>query len=147
MTDNLPLDELVRALVRKLPAPGATFHAEQRVVWLKMMAMAFDVAYGVTDELPAFLPATREPGAMAEVATSRQPHASAPNPAPTKALPRFLIDTDGIARLDSGERIMPSDIIGPIYDLRGELGDLGSITWADGSRGVLGHTLDISTSV
>jgi hypothetical protein len=38
-------------------------------------------------------------------------------------------------------------VVGPIYDLRGELGDLGGILWADGSRGVAGLHLEISTSV
>lgn len=140
--DNL--DELVAAVVRKLPAPGAPFPAESREAWLRMMAMAFDVSYGPADKALTFPFTVAAPAAAA----IDPPKADQPKPAaPAKAMPRFLIDTDGIARLNTGERIMPSDIIGPIYDLRGELGDLGSITWADGSHGVLGHTLDIATSV
>jgi hypothetical protein len=142
------LDELVAAVVRKLPAPGKPFPAEARAAWLRMAAMAFDVSYGAADELPAFLPpsalpAAKEPAAMGDVVAFRPAQAS---PKATKVLPRFLIDTDGIAKLNSGQRILPGDVVGPIYDLRGELGDLSSIVWADGTRGVAGLHLEISTS-
>jgi hypothetical protein len=143
------LDELLAALVRKLPETGKPFPGEARDAWLKMAAMAFEVAYGPTDQVLTFPPRSSGPhseqpaiGKPADVALEPA------KPAPAKPpLPRFLIDTDGTARLNSGERILPSEIIGPIYDLRGELGDLGSILWADGSRGVLGLHLDISTAV
>lgn len=131
MTDDLRLDELVRAVVRKLPAPGAPFPAEARDAWLKMMAMAFDVSYGATTELPAFLPASREPGAIGEVATSRQPQASPSGPR------RFYVSADGRALKDPGAKpITVNDV--PVDDIIHDerpLGqrDLSAITWADGN--------------
>ena len=40
-------DPLVDALVLKLPPKGATWPAAERATWLKMIEMAFDLAYGV----------------------------------------------------------------------------------------------------
>lgn len=148
------LDELVAAVVRKLPAPGAGFPAENREAWLKMMAMAFDVAYGPADNVIPFprrqdiaggLPYNEEFSLGKPVATLL---VEAPKPAQAaKPLPRFIIDVDGVAKLGTGEPIVPADVMGEIYDLRGEMGDLSSIVWADGSRGVRGLHLNISTAV
>jgi hypothetical protein len=102
-----------------------------------MMAMAFDVAYGAVGEIQyggPVAPPTREPGAMGEVAMSR----------PQASPPEFRINCLGYALGPAGDRIMPKDVVGRLYDERGETGDLGAIIWADGSTGVLGLTLDIS---
>lgn len=45
------LDPLVAALVKKLPKVGDPWTAKERVAWLKMAVMAFQVAYGVTEEV------------------------------------------------------------------------------------------------
>jgi hypothetical protein len=39
-------DPLIAALIQKLPNSNSTFDADQRVAWLQLMAMAFQVAYG-----------------------------------------------------------------------------------------------------
>lgn len=44
--DDSNLDPVIRALVQKLPPPGAPWTADDQVVWLRMMAMAFTMAYG-----------------------------------------------------------------------------------------------------
>jgi hypothetical protein len=40
------LDPVVRALVQKIPPPGAPWGVDEQVMWLRMMAMAFSMAYG-----------------------------------------------------------------------------------------------------
>jgi hypothetical protein len=141
-------DPLLAALIDKLPPTGTAWPAEARAAWLQMMWMAFGVVYGAPGdtpvELPAFLSFWSSPTAQAP---PRHDEPAAPRtPAPPG--PRYLIDGEGFARLNTGERIMPSDVGSSIvYDARGELGDLGAIVWADGSRGVAGLRLEISTSL
>lgn len=45
-------DRLLAALIEKLPAPGCEWDRSQRVAWLHMMAMAFDVVYGRCAPVP-----------------------------------------------------------------------------------------------
>ena len=40
-----PDDPLIQALIQKLPLAGP-WTADERVTWLKMSAMAFDITYG-----------------------------------------------------------------------------------------------------
>lgn len=133
-------DALIAALIDKLPAIGKPFPAEQRAAWLKMMAMAFDVAYGAGDELPDFLGTFggKAGGGMRDAASA----APAP-PKPQPPGPRFIIDRQGYARNGDGEPVLPGDVTDIIVDQRGETGDLGAIVWADGSMGVAGVQLDI----
>ena len=42
---------MIDALIEQLPAPGEPFPAEDRVVWLKMMAVALQVEYGKDDPI------------------------------------------------------------------------------------------------
>jgi hypothetical protein len=44
-------DPLLDALVAKLPKSGGTFNATERVTWLQMVAMAFQLAYGSDTEI------------------------------------------------------------------------------------------------
>jgi hypothetical protein len=127
---NFTIDPLLAEIVAKLPSPDSTWPAESRSAWLRMMAMAFDVAYGPVGEsaIPRESMIARGPDVMI----------GAP------ILQRYIIDRSGFARDPHGDRIMPRDVIGRLYDERGEDGDLGAIIWADESRGVLGLTLDIS---
>jgi len=39
-------DRLLAALIAKLPPPAAPWVREERIAWLRMMAMAFDAVYG-----------------------------------------------------------------------------------------------------
>jgi len=40
-----PDDPLIQALIQELP-PAGPWAADERVTWLKMIAMAFDITYG-----------------------------------------------------------------------------------------------------
>jgi hypothetical protein len=39
-------DPLIAALIQKLPDTGTDWSADDRVMWLQMIAMAFQMAYG-----------------------------------------------------------------------------------------------------
>lgn len=45
-----PTDPLIQALIEKLPAQGP-WSADERINWLKMLVMGFQVAYGADDEI------------------------------------------------------------------------------------------------
>jgi hypothetical protein len=45
-----PTDFLIRALIQKLPRKGP-WSASERVTWLKMLAMAFQMSYGSEPEI------------------------------------------------------------------------------------------------
>jgi hypothetical protein len=45
-----PSDTLIQALVEKLPAQGP-WSVDDRINWLKMLVMGFQVAYGADDEI------------------------------------------------------------------------------------------------
>jgi hypothetical protein len=50
--DLPPLDGLILALVKKLPPAGTTeWKAQDRVMWLQMAAMAFQMAYGSVEPI------------------------------------------------------------------------------------------------
>ena len=112
-------DPLLSALISKLPAGGADWPVEQRKAWLALMEMAFNTVYGVQ-------------------ATSA--HVAPPKPA---VVHTFMIDEEGYVRGRGGKRLNPSDISGPIYDMRGEEGDTRSIIWADESTGLNGADITI----
>ena len=138
-------DPLLAALIAKLPPAGSLWSTKRRVAWLNMVWMALDVAYendaGETLELPAFL----APAAPAAAPQSEGPAMTQPGkPVPTSgALRDFVIDREGYARRGNGERVMPGHVNDIMFDLRGEA-DLGSIIWADDSRGVRGLQIDVS---
>lgn len=133
---------LVQAVFDTLPARDKSFPGEQRTAWLKMMATAFDVAYGVGGEDLSWVKFTTLVG------TKALPGLADVKPEPPKPLakpgPQFIIDEQGFARSQDGAQVNPGDVADVIYDKRGEQGDLGAIIWADGSRGVKGHHLEIA---
>jgi len=45
-----PEDALIQALMQKLP-PSGPWSADERVNWLKLLTMAFQIAYGPSDEI------------------------------------------------------------------------------------------------
>lgn len=47
---NGPSDPLIAALIQKLPTKGP-WSADERVMWLQMVAMAFQMAYGQTEPI------------------------------------------------------------------------------------------------
>ena len=144
---------LVAAVLKEVPAAGST--RAQRLSWLRMIAMAMDNAYGADGaplDIPDFLgaPAQEQPAGQG----APFPPVASPAPIPPPRLvrvvepPRFFIDRDGVARrAPSNEPINPEQVgDDPLFDDRGEMGDLGSILWADGRRGVLGLRLNISAT-
>jgi hypothetical protein len=44
-------DPLIAALIQKLPKPGGEWSTDDRVTWLQMIAMAFQMAYGATEPI------------------------------------------------------------------------------------------------
>lgn len=126
-------DPLIAALIAKLPAPGQEFPSDRQKAWLQLMAMALATSYGGE-----------------AVSLEAQPPA-APPPQPQKfSKPQpvypFIIDKEGYAR--NGKtmtRVMPSDIgAQTVTDLRGEMGDMRGIIWADNSTGVNGADLTVT---
>jgi hypothetical protein len=45
-----PQDTLIQALIEKLP-PAGPWSADERVNWLKLLTMAFQIAYGPVEEI------------------------------------------------------------------------------------------------
>lgn len=46
-----PDDPLIAALIQKLPAAGTDWSTDERVAWLQLMIMGFQVAYGPKDQI------------------------------------------------------------------------------------------------
>lgn len=136
-------NSVVNALIEELPAPGTEWPAAQREAWLDLMRTAFTLAYG---EAPGSAPAAaRKPARSAPAKAAKAKPAKA-KPAKVHVDPGFHIDLEGYARDHKGSRILPDDLNGPIYDMRGEAGDLGAIRWADETTGIKGLQLDITVS-
>lgn len=141
---------MVAAVLKEVPGPDSS--RAQRLSWLRMIALAMDTAYGASEgpiELPHFL----TPGgdnALPAAATATAAPMAPQKPQLVRLVepPRFFIDHAGHARhAPSMEAINPEQIGDePLFDDRGEFGDLGSILWADGRRGVLGLRLNISAT-
>lgn len=135
------LDPLLAALIGKLPGQGDPFSGEARAAWLKMMAMAFDVAYGVSEDMPAFLPSVvvrSTPAASPTVIKARQSGHD------------FYVDADGSAVNADGIPVLAGDIPADtiVFDRRpvpvGVFRDVDGILWADGTRGTAGMAAGIS---
>jgi|GEM_PF-1939976 len=148
-------DPMLAALINKLPATGEPWPLAQRVEWLNMIAMSFNMVFGQAEPIhigTTRVNYTRDAVMMAREASdlvskivldTARPVVAKPNP------PRFFIDKQGYARKDPGGiRIMPGNIDAGevLFDDRGEHGDLATITWSDDSQGVLGLQLDISAT-
>lgn len=131
-------DPVIGALIAKIPADGASFTRAQRVNWLRMVAMAFDGAFGV--EMPIAIDAapvvthSQEPIEMPNVLLPAAP----PQPISAPADPdeiRYYVDKAGLARMEpGGKRIRPMDIPAgaELEDERDGDDSLDTIKWADG---------------
>ncbi|MGY3393446.1 hypothetical protein ACVWW6_006037 [Bradyrhizobium sp. USDA 3311] len=158
------VNPLLAAVLKEIPTADSS--RAQRIAWLRLVAMTMDTVYGAPEgalELPDFLGAPRsEPAAAAApvAIVAAPPPPARPQVVRSVEPPRFFIDHAGFARrnFDTGSDgrieilaeavpISSSEVGGDtLYDDRGEHGDLGSIVWADGSRGVLGKRLNISAT-
>lgn len=126
--------QLVAALIGSLPAIGASFPAEQRADWLKMMAMTFNLAYGPAEDIPDFLGATHSKAAALQ---GDDPPATKPKKIVGNEPPRYYIAKDGRALQDPGAKPLTVNDIPrdeTLWDER-PLGmkDLDTIIWADGT--------------
>ncbi len=118
-------DNLLAALIAKLPAKSEPWRRDERIAWLRMMAMAFDVVYGGCGGV-AVTPAAPDDGA-AIPADIEDKSASAP-------VRRYYVDRDGFAMGD-GRPIAMDELPTPavLWDERAgiESGDVGAILWRD----------------
>lgn len=127
---------IVNALIETLPPQNTVWPAAARAAWLKMMGDAFTMAYPLAD------------GEEPKAKRGRPPTTkSGELRMPIRAFvePPFYIDTQGYARRSGGNRVFASEVAGVLVDLRGEMGDLGEVVWADDTRGIpKGVHLDIT---
>lgn len=126
-------DRLLAALIAKLPAAGL-WDSRERIAWLRMMATAFDVAYGAG--APIRITPMSAPDGNAAPGCAALPESSLPAGAGAIALPprRFYVDRDGFAMAD-GKPIAAKDLPenATLWDERVglECGDLTTILWRD----------------
>jgi hypothetical protein len=143
---------LIAALYAELgdEEPGS-FTVEKRLAWLRMMAMAFDRAYGI--EAPIEVAIAGVPRVMMADAQRVEVPAAAPLTLPQFLPPsndgvyaaarlgkprvadqRYLVDLDGVAFGPRGQ-IDPADIPSGEYlwDFRAGEPDLAAVTWASGA--------------
>lgn len=121
-------DPLIAALIAKLPQGGTDWPVDQQTAWLNLMAMAFGAVYG----------------GDAATKMGSKPVAQVPRkPAAAVAFP-FFIDRDGFVRNALNQRVLPKDVDGPIFDMRGQDADVRTIIWKDESTGINGRDLVIS---
>jgi hypothetical protein len=123
-------DRLLVALIAKLPIEIAPWPRADRIAWLRMMAMAFDVVYGPCGGV-RIVPA--------EARNGKADQTVAPPHAPTEAMApgtpqRFYVDRDGFAMGD-GRPIAVEDLPAgaTLWDERTgvECGDVTAILWRD----------------
>jgi len=134
-------DRLLAALIARLPTGTEPWPRAERIAWLRMMALAFDVIHGPCGGV-RIVPA--EAGESISAGQSDHP-ATAPHPAPAAAAPlampqRFYVDRDGfaMAAFDSGSGGRPiamEDLPAgaTLWDERAgiECGDAAAILWRD----------------
>jgi hypothetical protein len=138
-------DRLLAALIAKLPADAAQWPRADRIAWLRMMAMAFDVVYGRSGRIQVSLEEACGDGRSIndERAATATPHGLAEHRAAAQAGPdvvqrfgaqRFYVDRDGFAMGD-GRPVAVEDLpAGAIlWDERVgiESGDAAAILWRD----------------
>jgi len=158
-------DPLITATLKLMPGVGST-RADQ-IGWLKRLVQSMNIAFNNDEpiDLPDFLGGGARAGDDAgRIARSANKPAvevlTKPRGVVREApIPRFYVDLQGRAlrnfSVDADSRvvlepdgvpIMWSELQGEmLFDDRGE-GDLGAITWADGSRGVLGKRINVSST-
>lgn len=147
------MHELLQAVVNLLPAQGVPFPAGARAAWLKMVATAFDVAYGVTEEVipPFTLDGAAEAGRkLNRLSQAALVAASSVPPRPKHAAYKFHIDEGGNALNAEGVPVMRDDIPAEteIFDYRpvapDSFRDVEGIMWADGQKGTIGIAAGVS---
>ena len=123
-------DPLIAALIAKLPPSGEEWPVDRQLSWLRLMAMAFGTVYGGD--------------AASQFGQGSVFKTLALVPRQKKPEHQFVIDELGYVRRGTGERVMPKDIDGEVFDKRGDAGDMRTIIWADDSNGLPAKQLVIS---
>jgi hypothetical protein len=129
-------DRLLAALIAKLPTEIAQWPRTERVVWLQMMAMAFNVVYGPCGDI-GVAPEDASPRDGGQSGnTARQISEARGVTAHTASnMPqRFYVDRDGFAMGDGKPVAMDDLPAGTIlWDERVgiECGDVATILWRD----------------
>ena len=132
-------DPLIGALIEKFPPMGSTWSIEQRLVWLRMAAMAFDLAYGV--DAPIEIKLAGVPTIMVHDAGSPPAPAAASKGAdvgPRLGKQRVadqlvVICLDGMA-WRGNKLILPSELGNgdTVWDFRPGDQPIDKVVWADG---------------
>jgi hypothetical protein len=128
-------DRLLAALIARLPV-AAQWPRADRIAWLQMMAMAFDVVYGPCSGICVTLGEAHSGNGcqVASETSAGRIERGAPSPAAPGAMKRFYVDRDGFAMGDGRPIAMedlPTDAI--LWDERVglECGDAAAILWRD----------------
>jgi hypothetical protein len=127
-------DQLLVALIAKLPLEVAQWPRLERIAWLQMMAMAFNVVYGPCDGIRVVPEETRSDEVDRTPGTPDRLSAAWPVAAEVafNRPQRFYVDRDGFA-LGDGKPIAMEDLpAGAIlWDERVgiESGDVAAILW------------------
>lgn len=127
-------DRLLAAMIAKLPAEIAQWPRADRMAWLQMIAMAFDVVYGPCGGIRVVAARADDVDerANAPPPVSAAHHVTAPTAPP--APQRFYVDRDGFAMAD-GKPVAMEDLPAGItlWDERVgiECGDVAAILWRD----------------
>lgn len=143
------MDPLVAAIVAKLPATAAEFPREAREAWLRLMAGAFDLAYGTIDQ-PVALPSLQAMRQAVHPAPAAAGVTGENRLRPIVNGNKIHIAADGTACNADGVPVLLTDVPADeiVFDTRpitgGEFRDLASIVWADGRRGTTGLAPGVS---
>jgi hypothetical protein len=129
-------DRLLAAVIARLPVATTPWDRDDRVAWLRMMALACDVVYGPCGGV--HIAAIEEAAATREAAATKEAAAPAAPADPRTTMPatprRFYVDRDGFAMGD-GRPIAMEDLPAgaTLWDERGgiECGDAAAILWRD----------------
>jgi hypothetical protein len=136
-------DRLLVALIAKLPVEAAQWPRVDRIAWLQMMAMAFDVVYGACGAIRVAADEVRydgfsvndHHGDRGEIVPlhGSADHCTTQESAPSVAQ-RFYVDRDGFAMGDGRPIAMedlPANAV--LWDERVgiESGDAAAILWRD----------------
>jgi hypothetical protein len=134
-------DRLLAALIAKLPARTDYWPRAERIAWLRMMAMAFDVVYGPCGDVriaPEAGESARVGNTYEVAGATRAAQAEADDDAPEAAPQRFYVDHDGFAMgafVNGGRPIAMEDLPAgaTLWDERSgiECGDVAAILWRD----------------
>jgi hypothetical protein len=134
-------DRLLAALIAKLPTQTEQWPRADRIAWLRMMAIAFDVVYGPCGGVRIAPEASESAcGRDADEAASIRPAPAEEGDASETAPQRFYVDHDGFAMGSRGDggggRPLAMEDLpagATLWDERAgiECGDVAAILWRD----------------